>query len=110
VPRRKRGRCTSGTKLWTKETNEFVMKERRFNEAMDDHGFAHTKRDNKKLYTGFRLRDPMGNPEASESERWRSRHDNSVGVVEDDFCCFWRRWLARGGLFLFRRRAFLERV
>jgi phage/plasmid-associated DNA primase len=48
-------------KSWTKDTNEFVMKERRFNEAMDDHGFEHTMRNNKKLYTGIKLRDHMEN-------------------------------------------------
>src|SRR5271155_5869501 len=56
------------------------------------------------------------NPEVSESERGRSRHDNSVGVVEDDFCCFSRAWLARDRFFFFlvfvqrRRRAFPKRV
>src|SRR5271170_2356009 len=43
--------------------------------------------------------EPLRGP--SESERGRPRHDDSVGVVKDDFCCFRRGWLARGGFFLF---------
>jgi hypothetical protein len=51
----------------------------------------------------------------SASDRWRPRHDKSVGVVEDDFCCFWRGWLSRGGfffllLFVYLRGGFPERV
>jgi len=45
-------------KCWVKETNGYQLKERRFNEAMDEHGYMSIKQHNKKLYTGFRLRDP----------------------------------------------------
>ena len=62
-------------KSWTKDTNEFVMKERRFNEAMDDHQYGHTKRDNKKLYAGFRLRDPM--------EKFREKYGGNDTVPDD---------------------------
>ena len=62
-------------KSWTKDTNEFVMKERRFNEAMDDHQYKHTKRDNKKLYACFRLRDPM--------EKFAEKYGRTEMVLDD---------------------------
>jgi P4 family phage/plasmid primase-like protien len=46
-------------KRWAEDSKEYVVNERRFNDAVKDHGIQSMKKDGRRLYLGIALRDHM---------------------------------------------------